>query len=135
LKSLLIFHGLGNDVLQSHDLTKIVSQLRHRELETLTRQLHGIVGFVGRTRYPDSLSIPNIPHDIYSKMDALTSVELAVKIVKLVEELLHTYSYSDNNRGSRTRNTTSYSGNNAVKIGGARRANQFSQQQLHYKQL
>ena len=35
-------------------------------------------------RYPDQLSFPKIPKDVYSKQDALQAIELASEIVEQV---------------------------------------------------
>ena len=88
LKALLIYHNINNSSMQSHDLIKLVRQIRHHDLNKHARQLQGIVGFVGRTRYPDSVSLSKIPHDMYSKSDALVAIEIAVNIVNTIDQML-----------------------------------------------
>ncbi|XP_060607764.1 sacsin-like [Ruditapes philippinarum] len=46
------------------------------------------LGAHGRLRYPDALSRPRIPSDIYSMDDAEFSIEVARKILEMVEEYI-----------------------------------------------
>ena len=49
------------------------------------RELESLVGDSTRMRYPDRMSYPRIPHDVYSQGMAARAKEIAEKIVERVK--------------------------------------------------
>ena len=67
-----------------HDLEGNALRLNDQQLSTLSRKLEGLLGSSTRMRYPDQLTFPKIPTDVYSEQDALQAIELAREIVQQV---------------------------------------------------
>lgn len=65
---------------------RIVFGLGDSELLELARQLENLVVDSTRMRYPDRVSYPQIPNEVYSGETAETAYELARKIVDKVRE-------------------------------------------------
>lgn len=69
---------------RAHSLVRIVFGLGDSELLELARQLENLVVDSTRMRYPDRVSYPQIPNEVYSGETAETAYELARKIVDKV---------------------------------------------------
>lgn len=58
------------------------------ELSQLARELEDVVGDSTRMRYPDRMSYPKIPNDVYSRDMAAEALEIAEKVVERVKQRL-----------------------------------------------
>lgn len=76
------------DKTNVHNLVQNCYDLDDTELVGLARQLESLVGDSTRMRYPDRMSYPQIPNDVYSHDMAETAREIAEKIVERVKERL-----------------------------------------------
>ena len=76
------------DKTNVHNLVENCYGLEDPELVELARELENLVGDSTRMRYPDRMSYPQIPNDVYSKDMALKAREIAEKIVDRVKRKL-----------------------------------------------
>jgi len=67
-----------------HNLMRNASRLGDSELTTLANQLEHKVVDSTRMRYPDQVSYPQIPNDVYSMETAHDALELARSILEKV---------------------------------------------------
>ncbi|XP_053402672.1 sacsin-like [Mercenaria mercenaria] len=78
----------ANDVPKggrSHNLTSLTSD---PEMKEQARMIEERLGSHARLRYPDALSRPKIPSDIFNKEDAEFSIKIARRIVAMVEDFI-----------------------------------------------
>ena len=68
-----------------HNLVENCSDLADTKLTDLARQLENLVGDSTRMRYPDRMSYPQIPNDVYSRSMANKAQEIAARTVTHVE--------------------------------------------------
>ena len=71
-----------------HDLVQNCCGLDDPELNQLARELEDVVGDSTRMRYPDRMSYPKIPNDVYSSDMAAKALEITEKIVQRVKQRL-----------------------------------------------
>ncbi|XP_048257393.1 sacsin-like [Haliotis rufescens] len=76
------------DGLRNHDITITSRGLNNPQLSELASQLQCLIGDFNRMRYPDRLSFPSIPADVYTDDNARQACQVAQKILNLVKELL-----------------------------------------------
>ena len=76
------------DKTNVHNLVENCYGLEDPELVASARELENLVGDSTRMRYPDRMSYPQIPNDVYSKDMALKAREIAEKIVDRVKRKL-----------------------------------------------
>lgn len=76
------------DKTNVHNLVDNCYGLEDPELADLAEQLENLVGDSTCMRYPDKMSYPQIPNDVYSHDMAAKAKEIAEKIVERVEEKL-----------------------------------------------
>ena len=69
-----------------HNLVENCYGLDDPELSQLARELETLVGDSTRMRYPDRMSYPKIPNDVYSRDMAARALEIAEKIVEQVKQ-------------------------------------------------
>ncbi|XP_068670657.1 sacsin-like isoform X3 [Montipora foliosa] len=75
----------GAEKVNVHNLVENCSDLADTELTDLARQLENLVGDSTRMRYPDRMSYPRIPNDVYSRSMANKAQEIAARTVTHVE--------------------------------------------------
>lgn len=68
-----------------HNLMELCGGLNDPELHSLASQLESLVGHFTRTRYPDTVCFPRIPNEVFSRQMALDALQLASKIVEIVQ--------------------------------------------------
>ena len=73
------------DKTNVHNLVENCYGLEDPELVQTARELESLVGDSTRMRYPDRMSYPQIPHDVYSQCMAARAKEIAEKIVERVK--------------------------------------------------
>ena len=73
------------DKTNVHNLVENCYGLEDPELVQSARELESLVGDSTRMRYPDRMSYPRIPHDVYSQGMAARAKEIAEKIVERVK--------------------------------------------------
>ena len=73
------------DKTNVHNLVDNCYSLEDPELVQSARELESLVGDSTRMRYPDRMSYPQIPNDVYSKAMAERAKEIAEKIVERVK--------------------------------------------------
>ena len=79
--------GLSNDQLHTHDIyhlaTKVSNLRRWKNAEIVRLAVH-LANFYLRTRYPNALSYPNVPHNSFDgqSRDALGSAAEVLRLVK-----------------------------------------------------
>ena len=73
------------DKTNVHNLVENCYGLEDPELVQSARELEILVGDSTRMRYPDRMSYPQIPHDVYSQGMAARAKEIAEKIVERVK--------------------------------------------------
>ena len=71
-----------------HNLVYNCNNLGDLELTQLAGHLEGLVRDSTRMRYPDRISYPQIPNDVYSRDMAMEALEIAEKIVERVRDRL-----------------------------------------------
>ena len=71
-----------------HNLVENCYGLEDQELVASARELESLVGDSTRMRYPDRMSYPQIPNDVYSQGMATRAREIAEKIVEQVQRKL-----------------------------------------------
>jgi len=69
----------------THHLRLIAIHLGDAELVTQASSLEILVGNSTRMRYPDCVSFPRIPDDIYTKDMATTAIEITRQILEIVK--------------------------------------------------
>ena len=73
------------DKTNVHNLVDNCYSLEDPELVESARELESLVGDSTRMRYPDRMSYPQIPNDVYSKAMAERAKEIAEKILEQVK--------------------------------------------------
>ena len=73
------------DKTNVHNLVENCYDLEDPELVESARELESLVGDSTRMRYPDRMSYPQIPNDVYSQDMAERAKEIAEKIVERVK--------------------------------------------------
>ena len=73
------------DKTNVHNLVENCYGLEDPELVQSARELESLVGDSTRMRYPDRMSYPQIPNDVYSKAMAERAKEIAEKILEQVK--------------------------------------------------
>ena len=73
------------DKTNVHNLVENCYGLEDPELVQSARELESLVGDSTRMRYPDRMSYPRIPNDVYSQGMAERAKEVAEKIVERVK--------------------------------------------------
>ena len=76
------------DQTKSHDLCAVVRNLPvplNRDLADNVSQLQELVGFYNRMRYPDRLSFPLIPSDVYTRETANRVSRIAKDIIQIAQ--------------------------------------------------
>ncbi|XP_015767806.1 PREDICTED: sacsin-like [Acropora digitifera] len=68
-----------------HGLTELCGNLNDPELPLLASKLDILLGNYARTHYPDKVSFPRIPNEVYNKEIALDAFQLASRILEIVE--------------------------------------------------
>lgn len=68
-----------------HGLTELCGNLNDPELPLLASKLDILLGNYARTHYPDKVSFPRIPNEVYDKEIALNAFQLASRILEIVE--------------------------------------------------
>lgn len=71
-----------------HNLVEICCGLNDSRLTQLASQLEMLIGNSTRMRYPDNMSFPQIPNDVYTVRLAQGALQLAKKIVERVRSLI-----------------------------------------------
>ena len=77
-----------------HNLVLLVRNCRgfdesEAELKDLATQLERLVINSAHMRYPDTMSYPNIPHDVYIAVHAEEAFRIATKILEIVRVKLN----------------------------------------------
>lgn len=72
----------------SHDIKSLASLTGDSEIIGWAREIEDIVGLHTRMRYPDALTYPSIPDDVYTTDQASRVCSIASSIVHRVESLL-----------------------------------------------
>ncbi|XP_067020991.1 sacsin-like [Acropora muricata] len=73
------------DSSYGHRLTELCGNLNDPELPLLASKLDILLGNYARTHYPDKVSFPRIPNEVYNKQMALDALQLASRILEIVE--------------------------------------------------
>lgn len=68
-----------------HNLVQNCDSLDDPELTQLATELESLVGDSTRMRYPDRMSYPQIPNDVYKAEKAREALEIARKVVERVK--------------------------------------------------
>ena len=76
------------DKTNVHNLVENCYGLEDPELVESARELESLVGDSTRMRYPDRMSYPQIPNDVYSQEMAARAKEIAEKIIERVKRKL-----------------------------------------------
>ena len=71
-----------------HNLVQICWGLDDSELTQLASRLEALVGNSTRMRYPDRVSFPQIPNDVYSSQMAQDALQLAKMIAERIKNRL-----------------------------------------------
>ena len=71
-----------------HNLVVNCHDLDDPELSQLAGELETVVGDSASMRYPDRMSYPKIPNDVYSRDMAAEALEIAEKVVERVKQRL-----------------------------------------------
>ncbi|XP_055956107.1 sacsin-like [Patella vulgata] len=87
----------GNNVTHAHNLYLVARELPYDNLKTLALELQNMIGDHTRMRYPDTLSYPQIPNDVYNKNHSQKGCEIARKIVNGASEIIN----SNDSRGAK----------------------------------
>lgn len=66
-------------------MIELCSGLNDPELRLLAGQLETLVGSHARTRYPDTVCFPRIPNEVYDEQMAMDALQLARKIVEIIQ--------------------------------------------------
>ena len=69
-----------------HNLVQNCNDLNDSELTNLARHLERLVGGSTRMRYPDQVSAPKIPNEVYSAEMAQQALQLSQNIVMRVKD-------------------------------------------------
>ena len=69
-----------------HNLVENCNDLNDSELTNLARDLERLVGSSARMRYPDQVSSPKIPNEVYSVQMARQALQLSENIVMRVKD-------------------------------------------------
>ena len=77
LKAVLYRRDAGHGQKFSHDICAIAGTVRDTQMDNLVSRMNSLVKYHTRMRYPDFLSFPNIPSDIYSESEAREACDLA----------------------------------------------------------
>ncbi|KAK6178774.1 hypothetical protein SNE40_011284 [Patella caerulea] len=79
----------GNKVTHAHNVYQVACGLPYDNLKTLALELQNMIGDHTRMRYPDTLSYPQIPNDVYNKDHSQRGCEIARKIVNGASEIIN----------------------------------------------
>ena len=88
LKAVLYFRNAKSSCLKEDSLVILASAVGDVTLKELARQLEGRVGNHRRMRYPDVLTFPKIPADVYGADDASAACDVAARAVDKVKTIL-----------------------------------------------
>ncbi|KAK6188437.1 hypothetical protein SNE40_004610 [Patella caerulea] len=91
----------GNKVTRDHNVYQVAYDLPYDNLKTLALELQNMIGNHTRMRYPDTLSYPQIPNDVYNKDHSQRGCEIAEKIVNGASEIINS-NYSKDAKKKRT---------------------------------
>ena len=75
-------YAIDADRMNVHNLVQICCDLNDCRLTQLASELENLVGSSTRMRYPDMMSFPQIPNDVYTAQMAHGALQLAKKIVE-----------------------------------------------------
>ncbi|XP_041369757.1 LOW QUALITY PROTEIN: sacsin-like [Gigantopelta aegis] len=78
----------GENTTNIHDLEKLTEKVYDPTLITLVRQLKSTIKDHVRLLYPDPLTFPRIPSDVYTEEDARQACEITGRIIELVKQKL-----------------------------------------------
>ncbi|XP_050401998.1 sacsin [Patella vulgata] len=79
----------GNKVTHEHNVYQVACGLPYDNLKTLALELQNMIGYHTRMRYPDTLSYPQIPNDVYNKDHSQRGCEITRKIVNGASEIIN----------------------------------------------
>ena len=89
LKAVLYFRNANSSCLRDHSLVNLASEVGDDTLVELARQLEGRVGNHMRMRYPDVLTFPKIPADVYGADDASAACSATTCALDKVKDILN----------------------------------------------
>ncbi|KAK6165582.1 hypothetical protein SNE40_022485 [Patella caerulea] len=78
----------ANKVSQDHNLNRVASGLPYPNLVQLAAELQSTIGEHTRMRYPDTVSYPKIPHDVYNESHSTPACILTRQIIDRSTELI-----------------------------------------------
>lgn len=77
-------YSIDADKSNVHNLVQNSYSLDDLELTQMASQLERLVGDSTRMRYPDRMTYPNIPNDVYKAEKAREALDIAKKVVERV---------------------------------------------------
>lgn len=77
-------YSIDADKSNVHNLVQNSYSLDDFELTQMASQLERLVGDSTRMRYPDRMTYPNIPNDVYKAEKAREALDIAKKVVERV---------------------------------------------------
>ncbi|XP_076451311.1 sacsin-like [Babylonia areolata] len=91
LKAVLFRRDASHAMKTSHDICSLAARVGDAQIQADGTQLHDVVQYHTRMRYPDLIFFPKIPSDVYGESDAQRACDLAEKITDKAQELFDTY--------------------------------------------
>jgi len=76
----------AKQVTNDHHLCSSVATRENSELRDLAHELENIIENYSRLRYPRLDKFPHAPSELYTHENALKTIELATKIIDIVDD-------------------------------------------------
>ena len=76
----------AKQVTNGHHLCSSVATRENSELRDLAQELENIIVNYSRLRYPRLNEFPNAPSELYTTENAVKTIELATKIIDIVDD-------------------------------------------------
>ena len=88
LKAVLYHRDADTDCLQSHRLPQLAAHVHDASLLQLAQQMESRIGPHTRMRYPDVMSFPNVPAEVYLDEHVNFACEVAGSVLERVRSLI-----------------------------------------------